>query len=444
MVEKPNDKQWLDAQIGVLGSVLIEPQLAPKVIAETRESDYRAEFRAVYGAIAGLLRDGQPVDVITVRNRLGEAYSELLMEIMKVTPTAAHIEAYISACKEQARLSQLHGIAWQLCSAVTLDEARELLSKAQDATVEHTGKNIYTMADAMASFYAIHQGGKKEYIDWGFGAFDDKLSTEKGDVVVLAGRPSDGKSAIMLQFAYHMAQKYRVGIFSFETLQPKLTDRLVSHVSKIQFPKVKQGDLRLEDWQRFNSCAPTISSRNMEFIEAAGMTVNDILGITLARRYEVIFIDYVQQITPMVHRGGTRNDEVAGISKALATMARQHKVMVVELSQLSRPQKTRAGSYQPPAMSDLRESGQLEQDADVIMMLYRTNPESPDSPREMYVAKNKEGTLGKFTLLLDGKTQTFYRPTRAEIDRIAKKAKRENEDQTRFSEMEEAGKDLPF
>lgn len=442
MVDESN-KRWFDAQVGVLGSVLIEPSLAPKVVASTNETDYRGEYRAVYSAIAALLQEAQPVDVITVRNKLGPAYSELLMEIMKVTPTAANIDAYISACKEQSRLSSLHGIAMQLTSTVTLDEARELLGKAQDAVVEHNNKRVFSMMNAMEHFYDTHQAGKKEYIEWGIGAFDDQLSTERGDVIVLAGRPSDGKSAIMLQFAYHMAQKHRVGVFSFETGSGKLTDRLVSHVSKVDFRKIKRGDMRLEDWQRINGCVNGFTSRSLELIEASGMTVNDILGISLAQRFDIIFVDYVQLVTPLSHRGGTRNDEVAGVSKALAIMARQHKIMVVELSQLSRPQKTKSGNYLPPTMSDLRESGQLEQDADVIMMLYRTNPDEASSPREMYVAKNKEGTLGKFTLHLDGKTQTFFRPTYDEIARLGAKGRRETMEANKFSPLQPA-QDVPF
>jgi len=129
-------KQWLDAQVGVLGSVLIEPSLAPQVVASTNAGDYTGEYRTIFGAIAALLQEAQPVDAITVRNKIGPAYSELLMEIMKVTPTAANVEAYMSACKEQSRLTQLRSIAWELCSATTLEEARGLLAKAQDATVE--------------------------------------------------------------------------------------------------------------------------------------------------------------------------------------------------------------------------------------------------------------------------------------------------------------------
>lgn len=437
------ENKWLDAQVGVLGSVLIEPTLAPKVMAATSEHDYSGEYRTVFNAIAELVKEAAPVDAITVRNKLGTAYGELLMQIMKLTPTAVNIDAYIQACKEQSRLSALQGLALKLSSAVTLDEAREILSAAQDVAVEHNHKRVFSMMDALAAFYDNHKGEKKEYVNWGLSAIDDNLSTEPGDVVVIAGRPSDGKSAIMLQFAYHMAEKYKVGVFSFETSQSKLTDRAVSHVSKVSFKSIKRHDLRLEEWQRINSSANAITQRRLEIVEASGMTVNDILGISLARQYDIIFVDYIQLVTPTRYRVGTRNDELAEISKALAVMARQHGIMVVELSQLKRPQKTRSGDYMTPTLADLRESGQLEQDADVVMMLYRTNPDESNSPRNLYVAKNKEGTLGNIQLQFDGKTQTFYRPTFAEIDRLAAKSKREARQDVKYTELEPA-EDIPF
>lgn len=438
------ENKWLDAQVGVLGSVLIEPSLAPRVIAETSATDYAGQYRSVFEAISGLVREAVPVDAMTVRDRLGTQYSELLLEIMKVTPTAANVDCYIKLCKEQARLSALQVLAVQLGSAVTLDDARQLLSKAQDIAVEHNNKRIFTMMEAMESFYSTHQGKKKEYIDWGISAVNDNLYAEPGDVIVLAGRPSDGKSALMLQFAYLMAEKHKVGIFSFETRQGKLTDRTVSHVTKVKFKAIKQNDMRLPDWQNITSHAPAITSKNLEFIEASGMTTNDILGITLARRYDVIFIDYLQLISPVRYRSGTRNDELSEISKALAVMARQHGVMVVELSQLKRPQKTKSGDYLPPTLTDLRESGQIEQDADAVMFLYRTEPDQAQSPRRLFIAKNKEGTLGKITLDFDGSTQTFSRPTYDEIRRLGAKGKRETMAAVNQTELEPAGDDIPF
>lgn len=418
---------WLDAQSGVLGSVLINPDLAPRLLAETSEQDYSGEYRNIYRAITALLAEGAPVDAVTIRAKLGPAYTKQLTDMIRYTPTSANFEAYIDATKEQSRLTALQALAGELAGAVTLDDAREILSRAQALTVESEAKRVYSMTQMLTDFYANHQNSKKEYINWGIAALDEKIYADKGDVVVIGGYPSDGKSALMLQFAYHMATKYRVGIFSFETSQQKITDRLVAHVMQLPFGRIKHSDLRLEEWHRISAGADSFTGRAIETIEASGMTVNDILGITLARRYDVIFIDYIQLIqVARARRSDTRNNELAEISKALHTMAQRHGVLVVELSQLTRPPgKPKDGVVPAPTMSSLRESGQLEQDADVIMLLYRTEPAAQNSPRMLHVAKNKEGELGYIELEFNGSTQTFSRSTKKEVARIIQKGLRE-------------------
>ena len=144
------------------------------------------------------------------------------------------------------------------------------------------------------------------------------------------------------------------------------------------------------------------------------MSAEDVLGVTLARGFKVIALDYVQLIRPgAVRKGGTRAEEVAEVSKALALMARRHKLLVIELSQLSRPAKNAKGKTPPPTMASLRESGQLEQDADVVALLYRTG-EAEDARRELYVAKNKEGRTGRMELAFNGEAQRFVYVARGE------------------------------
>ena len=417
---------WIDAQSGVLGSVLLDPGLAPRLLADTSETDFSGAHRAIRQAVAALLAEGAPVDPVTVNAKLGSAYTQMLTDLLRDTPTAANYAAYVDAVKEQSRLAALRDLAGELSEAATLTDARSVLAKAQDVAADASNKRIFSMMQMLQDFYEAHQNTKKEYISWGIGALDDKVYADRGDVVVIGGYPSDGKSALMLQLAYHIAEKHRVGVFSFETSQAKITDRLVAHVMEIPFGKIKRSDLRLDDWHRITAGADAFTRRGVEIIEAAGMTVNDILGVTLAHGYEVIFIDYVQLISPeRYRRGGTRSEEVAEISKALHIMAQRHNILVVELSQLSRPETTKKGVIPAPTLSRLRESGQLEQDADVVMLLYRTNPTAQNSPRELYVAKNKEGELGHFELEFDGKTQTFKRNTYREINRLAGKGLRE-------------------
>lgn len=438
-------QNWLDAQAGVLGSVLICPELAPKVAAETAETDYSGEYLSVYRGITALLAEGTPVDAMTVRSKLGAASADLLVALMDITPTAAHVDAYIDAVKTNGRLTRIQALAGELQEAKTMDEARSLLEQAQDTAVEQSTKRIFDMSTMLAQFYADHQATKREYISWGIGAMDDRIYADRGDVVVIGGYPSDGKSALMLQLAYHMGLKHHVGIFSFETSAAKLTDRLVAHAMQMPFSRIKLSGLHLQDWQTISSRADEYTSRNIEIIEAAGMTVGDILGVTLAHRFDVIFIDYVQLIsTAGSRRSGTRNEELAEISKALAVMARRHSVMVVELSQLRRPDTGSKGGAKHPTMSSLRESGQLEQDADVIMLLYRTEPDAENSARNLFVAKNKEGRLGQIELQFNGGTQTFYRNSYSEINRLAAKGLRETLAEQHAMELDAPDRDNPF
>lgn len=444
--------RWLDAQVGVIGSVLIEPELAPRVIAETDTGDYTGDFLAIYNAMRAMFAAKEPIDAMTVRNKLGLASAPVLKQIMLETPSSANVDAYIAACKEQSRLTRLGGLAMQIAESQTLDEARALLEKANELSIDRSYSRAVSMEEALLTFFDTHQKTKKEYLSWGIAALDDNLSVDRGDFVILGGYPSDGKSALMLQMAWHMSQKYRVGIFSFETSSAKLFDRLISHAQRIPLPHIKRSGMSDDEWKIITSSANSISGRPLELVEAAGMSTSDVLAMSVSRRYEIIFVDYLQLITPDMRRGGNRTEDVARISMALHTMAQRHGIIVIALSQLKRPEGQprkpkyvdldgeQAALVPAPTLSSLRESGQLEQDADVVMFLYRMFPGSKDQTRRLTIAKNKEGTLGGFNFRFDGATQTFSRAVHDEIARYAAQSKRE----TRLGALEPATEDNPF
>lgn len=407
-------EDWSYAQTSVIGSALIDPACVPLILAGCNPEDMSGQYRTIFNAIRDLKLRGQPVDVVTVLGVLGPEYREELVRCMQQTPTAANVSAYIAVCREQSCLARIQSLSLELSSAPTLAEARSVIERMNAASAERNSSVAIDMSTALAHFFEEKQKGPKKYISFGLEKMDDKLTVDKGDVLVLGGHASDGKSAMMLQWATHISKTMRVGIFSYETLEPKLMDRVVTHaVPGIRFSDVKRSELDADAWKRITKTAPEIEARKLEFIEASGMTVDDILAMTLCRGYEAIFIDYVQLVEPSsTRRGGTRAEELAEISKSLALMARRHKVLVVELSQLSRAQKDKNGKALAPTMSDLRESGQLEQDADVITFLYRIEPDKKDSLRNLYVAKNKEGELGQCLLKLDGQRQTFSEATK--------------------------------
>ncbi|MBR3861120.1 MAG: hypothetical protein IKM84_04465 [Oscillospiraceae bacterium] len=435
---------WFDAQVGVLGSVLIEPTLAPQMIVETQAEDFNGDFRGVWSAIAGLLRDGEPVDAMTVRNRLGAASNPLLAELVRATPTTANFAAYVAACREQSRLRRLQGLSLALNGSVTLDDAREVLGRMQSVAVEHNRQRVSGMMDALTDFYQAHHEGRGSCIPWGIPALDDQIRTDRGDVVVIGGYPSDGKSALMIQCALHMAKTCKVGIFSFETSRRKLMSRIVAHRMGIDMRRIVLDRMEDADWQQISRYSRSITDLKLEIIEASGMTTNDIMAMSLSRSYEVIYLDYIQLISSVQQRrGGTRQEELAEISKALHILAQRHGILVVELSQLSRPPKTKDGKFPPPTLASLRESGQLEQDADVVMLLYRMYPGQTDSPRELYVAKYKEGPLGKLALRFDGGKQRFFRTAYEEVLRVCK-ARDPVDGQSSLDGLDEPDADCPF
>ena len=399
-----SSQDWLDAQVGVLGSVMISPELAAKVLAETSEEDYTGQCLSVYRAIKSLFMAGKPADIVLIREKLGEPYTPVLMQMMEVTPTAANIDYYIAACRERGRLLRIRELGQQMQEAEDLDAASELLEKANKTMVKRTGVRIVTMQDALTSFFERHEGAK-DYLPWPIEGLQDKLYAEAGDFIVLGGYPSDGKSALALQMAYHMSSTKRVGFFSFETSDRKLFDRMMASVARIPMDRIKINDLSDKDWEDAAKVSGEISARNLEYIPASGMTVSDIQAISYAQRYDVIFVDYLQLVNG---RGKDRFSVVTDISIGLHTMAQSTGIAVIALAQLSRPErKAQDKITPPPTLSSLRESGQIEQDADIVFMLYRPNFNQPT--RELMILKNKEGRLGRLMLDFDGQYQTFSR-----------------------------------
>lgn len=201
-----------------------------------------------------------------------------------------------------------------------------------------------------------------------------------------------------MQFALALTDKYRVGYFTLETNQKKLTDRLVAHMAQVPLSLIKECRLDGEDARRAVDAAKRLSRLDLDIISASGMTVRDIQAVTLNKRYQVIFVDYLQIISA---QGKNRYEQVTNISIGLHTLAQSHGVAVFALAQLSRPEKTN-GKLQPPNMASFRESGQLEQDADAALLLWPADPNDNRSNRVLKIAKNKENERDKLELAFSG------------------------------------------
>lgn len=418
------DDRWLDAQYSVLGSALISPEVVPKVVSETSDRDYSGACLTVYRVIRKLFLSGTAVDPVSVAGALGNNYRDFLVQLMEITPTAANIDHYIALCREQARVITVRELARKMTEVDTSDKMRKLLEEATGLMVDKPALKISTMSDSLRSFMDRHTKEVK-YLTWPVRELNDRIYAELGDLIIFGGYPSTGKSAWALQCAWHWAKDYKVGFFSLETSSEKLFDRQMAAVVQVSMDEIKRNDIQREGWDKICAMTPDIVARNLELIPAAGMTPADVRAVTMMQGYQIIFVDYLQLLQGP---GENRTAQVTGISIALHTLAQSMGVTVVALSQLSR--QGQQGKNAPPDMSALRESGQIEQDADVVMMLSLEDKDNPAGNRELRIRKNKEGTCPNILLSFDGKHQTFAKAQGDVLGKLVadgKKARRKNQ-----------------
>lgn len=422
MSEQQGLSRYYDAQVSVLGSLLIDaPHVAGMVMHRTREDDYTGELRTIFTACRELFQAGKPIDAVTVSGVVGPAYTQKLMELMEYTPTAANVEAYIDLTIEQAKLYRLQGLSLQMAAAVTLEAAQKLMAQANRILGGRPGVRIVSMEQGFLDF-CDRQQKPANLIPWGLDRVDETLRVEFGDFIVLGGYPSAGKTALSLQLAWNQAKDRRVGYFSLETKPEKIIDRTVAAVCGVDFGRIKDHGMNEEDWRNCEVKSSVFVGRKLEIIQAGGLSVVDIQSLSLAGRYEIIYIDYLQLIEPEDRR---RSDveQVTQISKDLHILAQTTGITVVALSQLSRPQKG-GEQEKAPGLHSLRQSGQIEQDADGVMLLYKEEPNNPKSRRCLKIAKNKEGEAGGIVFLaFDGAHQRF----KASVVQMGGKTKRDPE-----------------
>lgn len=392
------NQSWLDAQYSVLGSALIEPKVVGRVMADTSEADFSGACLTVYQAMAEVFNSGFPVDAVTVAAKLSGDYRSFLAQLMEITPTAANIETHIALCREQSRVLACREIGRQLTESESAKESRRLLEEASKLMTSAQAKRTVSMEDSLRRFFD-RADKPPRYLSWPIKELEGELHVGGGKFIVLGAEPSVGKTAFALQCAWHWASAGKVGFFSFETDPETLFDRLISGFTGIPMEDIKLNRISRKQWEIICQASTAISQRKLELISAAGMTVSGIRAKIMEAGYKVVIIDYLQIVAS---KGGSRYEQVTNISIDLHTLAQSLGVTVLALAQLSRSDDERA-----PRNSDLRESGQIEQDADVIMMLQLEKKSLPDGPRNLYVTKNKEGQLCRMLLTFDGKHQVF-------------------------------------
>lgn len=391
-------ENWLQAQYSVLGSALISPEVVPRVITETNAEDYSGPCRTVYEAMADIFNSGFPVDPVSVNSKLGGSYKDFLVQLMEITPTAANVDHYITICRNQARVASCQKIGSQLVASESVDEARSLVEKAAKTLSSVSANRTVNMSDSLKRFFDKADKAVK-YISWPIQDLGKYLYVGSGKFLILGAEPSVGKTAFALQCAWHWAAAGKVGFFSFETDPETLFDRLISGFVGIPMDRIKMNQLNRKEWDMVCQATEAITKRKLDLISAAGMTVSDIRAKVIECGYKIVIVDYLQIVAS---RGSSRYEQVTNVSIDLHTLAQSLGVTVLALAQLSRTEEERQ-----PRNSDLRESGQIEQDADVIMMLQLEKRSRPSGPRKLYITKNKEGDLFQMLLRFDGAHQIF-------------------------------------
>lgn len=408
--------KWLDAERGVIGALLISPEDVPAILAAVREEDFLIDAdRLIFQAARNLFRSGSPVDPLLIRDRIGPDCTDYMVQVMDLTPTAANWREHAEAMHEQAALQRARTLADKLEHAVTLDDCRPISAELSGLLSDRRRLNTWTAPELLESFMKSQDpdAPPPKYITTGFRFLDDGTYIEAGDVVMIGGYPSDGKTALSLMLAWHMAKVCRVGYFSLETSREKLRDRLMAHAAQVDFTDIKRRTISEENWKHIAEQTSGFSQRQLTVVEAAGMSAADIESYSRASGFQVIFLDYVQLVRP--EGGNLRSEQMAGVSRDLHTFAQKSGTLVVELAQLTRPErgtdKSGREKWREPNMHDLKESGQFEQDADMILLLFRPNPNDTtlqqDVHRLLKIGKNKEGRWGTWPLYFDGSRQTF-------------------------------------
>lgn len=447
----------LSAQKAVIGSMLIDDRCVGAVLAKLAPEDFSdGPCRNTFRAIKAQFLAGLPVDPVLIQEKVGggESWAKWAAEMMVDTPTAANVEHYADIVRQRAALWRLREQADKLLAATTLDEARQIV-RGMSGLISDTGRMPRMTAAELAQDFIrrVTSPEKPEYLPWGIPSADKTVYAERGDLCLLGGYPSAGKTLLSVQMALAQAKRYKVVYYTLETKPEKMADRIFAYLAKLSLTAIKTRDLTQVQISKAAEAANLfVTETPIEFVRAAGSTVDDIAADAVSKGAEIIYIDYLQLIES---DGRDRYSQVSAVSRGLKLFAQAHNITVVALAQLSRPEKTGKGGEQrrmPPTMQSFKESGQIEQDADLAFLLWADDPNDNGSRRVLKLGKNKEGP--KFTVYLDfdGPTQTMVEAEQQQdnsaaqhyssLGRAVKAAHRAK--QVKFEEITEGCEDNPF
>ena len=399
------EQKTLDAQYALIGCMVIQPEISGEVLNAVRDDDFSdAALRSIYAAARQVFLSGRPTDPVLVRDAAGKAYEPHLLQSMEAVGTVAMWKDYARIVREGGALRRMQAAGLHVASAKNADEARAALAEAEGLVSDRPSLRLISIGESVGSFVDRMRDKKRpNYLPWGFRMLDMKLTAEEGDFIVIGADSSVGKTALAAQMAWTMAKGgRRVGFFSLETSAKKLTDRIVAQQARINMQEIKDHSLSDDELMGVSAWQPDAAATPLEIVEAAGYSTQDVRSVTLSRQYKAIFVDYVQLLSAP---GKDRWEIVTSVSMDLHRMAQELGVAVIGLSQITVPDKKARAA---PDKDSLRESRQLKQDADAILMLALADPEDPSSPRWLRIAKNKDGPLADFPLAFDPRYMSFH------------------------------------
>jgi len=421
-----------EAEMSLLGAVLLEPSVLDEVISLISADDFfEKENKEIFETLLLMQDAGLDIDYVTLfeQLRLAGYYDEeitkkYVFSLMEAVPTTKNASVYAAIIRDKSMMRKLIGVADEVKEHAELsdDEAKHLLDFAQQRLYElqSDGKTrgFISIRDVMKESLSRLRAMQKDPDAFagtkvGFYDLDMKLAgVNASDLILVAARPGMGKTSFALNIAYNVAVKTKkeVVIFSLEMSSGQLVERMISSEARVEATVMKRGELGRDDWINVTEAASALSESKIYINDSSAITVLEMKS--MCRRFKnlgLIVIDYLQLMQSGAKRSDNRVQEVSEISRSLKIMAKELNVPIICLSQLSRGPESRTDKR--PMLSDLRESGAIEQDADVVLMLYREDYYNKETEKknicEVDVIKNRHGETGKVELAWDGRYTRF-------------------------------------
>lgn len=416
----------IEAEQSVIGSMIIDREAivaATEIVSE--EDFYSKQYGILFETMVELNDEGKPVDLVTLQDKLREkdvppevSSPEFVRDLITAVPTSANVKYYANIVAEKATLRKLIRLNEEIANTCyvgkeSLEVILEETEKKTFALVQkrNTGEFVPIRQVVINAMDKIEQASKNKGavtgIPTGFIDLDFRTAgLQPSDLILVAARPSMGKTAFVLNIAQYMAfhENKTVAIFSLEMSKEQLVNRLFSLESKVDSQKIRTGNLTDQDWEKLIESAGVIGQSNLIIDDTPGISIAELRSkcrkYKLEHNLAIVIIDYLQLMSGS-GKSDSRQQEISDISRSLKSLARELSVPVVALSQLSRAVEQRPDHR--PMLSDLRESGAIEQDADVVMFIYRDDYYNHDTElkniAEIIIAKQRNGPIGTIQLV---------------------------------------------